>query len=123
MSEFNNVTSNDTLKLQKYREAIPANRYCIDATTDGKVIAVTCNQCKEGKLCINTCCPFGMTLNQQDYYDYSTMGIPDICVYDNSSIELEFFSEMDEKLEWKEGEEYILVAKVVALNLFALIFV
>ena len=112
MTQTDYDTSSDTLKLQKYREAIPTDRYCIDATTDGKEIAVTCNQCKEGKLCINTCCPFGMTFNDAvlDYSDNSTeLDDSPACIDDNSSIKLDFFSPDDEKLEWKEGEHYLLV--------------
>ena len=116
MNQFNNITSSGTLKLQKYREAIPADRYCIDATTDGRVVAVTCNQCKEGKLCINTCCLFGMNfINQDEYDDYYDVDGAD-CIDDDSRIELDFFSNEDEKLEWKEGEQYILVGPIKTKN-------
>ena len=134
MTQNNIDPSNDALKLRKYRKAIPADRYCIDATTEQKTVAVTCNRCKEGKPCIHTCCPFDKTFNQPDITIDGPLGPlvplePDelfgpkellehegllgseqpTCIDSTSNISLEFFTPDDKRLEWEEGTHYILV--------------
>ncbi len=129
VSEDDYNAASDTVRLRKYKNPIPSDDYCVDRDNNSTELVVTCDQCKEGKLCIHKCCPFNKKFDislPDDIYDSEigslldnssimTPGLPlaysPPCVDSDNPMPTIPFTDpsTQETLDWKEGINYIIV--------------